>query len=151
TARASRRVPQTVCFRIGFMDSERHQEIARCLLRESNDALLIFDPRDDRVVEVNPSALRMTGFERQRILELRVWDLFSSDASDGVARLSLAYRETGMFHSREGYYLRRETGPPIPVNVSVSRIHTRPDPLGLIVARDISERLRDAAALRESE
>jgi PAS domain S-box-containing protein len=133
------------------MDAERHQEIARCLFREANDALLLFDPRNHRVVDVNPTALRLTGFERQRILELRVWDLFSSDELDGVERLVLAYRQTGLFHSREGYYLRRENGPAIPVNISVSRIHTRPDPLGLVVARDISERVRDAAALRESE
>ena len=60
------------------MDAERHQEIARCLFREVNDALLLFDPRDHRVVDVNPTALRLTGFERQGIMALRVWDLFSS-------------------------------------------------------------------------
>jgi PAS domain S-box-containing protein len=133
------------------MDPERHEEIARCLFRESNDALLLFDPRDHRVVEVNPTALRLTGFARPRLLELRVWDLFSSDGPDGVERLSQAYLRTGLFHSREGYYLRREAEAPIPVNISVSRIHTRPDPLGLVVARDISERVHAAAALRESE
>lgn len=133
------------------MDPERHEEIARCLFREANDALLLFDPRDHRVVGVNPTALRMTGFERPRLLELRVWDLFSSDEPDGVKRLSQAYLRTGLFHSREGYYLCHETEAPIPVNISVSRIHTQPDPLGLVVARDISERVHAAAALRESE
>jgi PAS domain S-box-containing protein len=133
------------------MDAERHQEIARCLFREVNDALLLFDPRDHRVVDVNPTALRLTGFERRRITGLKIWDLFSSDEPDGVEALSQAYLKTGMFHSREGYYLRREASPPIPVNVSVSRIHTRPDPLGLVVARDISQQLRAEAALRASE
>jgi PAS domain S-box-containing protein len=133
------------------MDPDRHEEIARCLFRESNDALLLFDPRDHRVVGVNTTALRLTGFERPRLLELRVWDLFSSIEPNGVERLSQAYLQTGLFHSREGYYLCRDADAPIPVNISVSRIHTKPDPLGLVVARDISERVHAAEALRESE
>jgi PAS domain S-box-containing protein len=133
------------------MDAERHQEIARCLFREVNDALLLFDPGDHRVVDVNPTALRLTGFERRQILGLKIWDLFSGDEPDGVEQLAQAYLRTGLFHSREGYYLRREASPPIPVNVSVTRIHTRPDPLGLVVARDVSRQRSAEAALRASE
>ena len=116
------------------MNTDRHQEIAFCLFRESNDALFLFDPSDDRVVEVNPTAIRMTGFDRGSISGFRVWDLFSSDDADGVRRLTVAYTKTGLFHSREGYHLRKASGHAIPVNVSVSRIHTRPEPLGLVVA-----------------
>src|SRR4051794_4946275 len=129
----------------------RHQEIARCLFRESNDALFIFDPRDHRVVDVNPATLRLTGFEKAALCAWRLRDLFASAEPGGLDRLIEAYRRTGFYHSHEGYFLARESGEPIPVNVSVSRIHTSPDPLGLVVARDISHRIRAQEALRESE
>ncbi len=53
-----------------------------------------------------------------------------------------AYQVSWFFHSREGLSLTRDQGESIPVNVSVSRIHTQPKPIGLVVARDISERKR---------
>ena len=50
----------------------RHQEIARCLFRESNDALFIFDPKDHRVLDVNPAALRLTGFDKEAACAMRI-------------------------------------------------------------------------------
>ncbi len=132
------------------MDS-RHEEIAHCLFRESNDALFVFDPRDNRVVDVNPTALRLTGFDWDYLCGLTLPDLFTSPDESGITRLIQAYRRTGFYHSQEGFFLGREDGEPIPVNVSVSRIHTSPEPLGLVVARDVSDRVRDQNALRESE
>jgi PAS domain S-box-containing protein len=129
----------------------RHQEIARCLFRESNDALFIFDPRDHRVLDVNPAAIRLTGFDKEIACAMRLRGLFTSGEPGGLDRLIEAYRRTGFCHSREGYFLAREAGEPIPVNISVSRIHTAPSPLGLVVARDISERLHAQEALRDSE
>jgi len=123
------------------MDPDRHQEIARCLFRESNDALFLFDPADNRVVDVNPAAQRLTDMDKAELCALKVFDLFRGPEADDLGPLIDAYRRTGFFHSREDYELRR-AGPlaPLPVNLSVSRIHTRPDPMGLVVARDISER-----------
>lgn len=133
------------------MDDDRNQEIARCLFRESNDALFLFDPRDHRVVDANPIALRLTNADSAQVTAMRIWQLFSSNSERGVAELIEAYQRTGFFHSREGFVLIRRAGEPIPVNVSVSRIHTRPSPLGLVIARDISERLQAQEQLRESE
>src|SRR5579864_3496728 len=132
------------------MDS-RHKEISRCLFRESNDALFLFDPNDHRVLDLNPTALRLTGLDKQAACALRIGDLFSGPEPGGLERLIDAYRRTGFYHSREGYFLARAAREPIPVNLSVSRIHTNPEPMGLVVARDISERVRAQEALRESE
>lgn len=122
--------------------AQRHEEIARCLFNESNDALFLFDPRDHRVLDVNPVALRLTGFSRMQAAGLRVWDLFTSPEPGRLKQLVDAYRISWFYHSREGIYLNRAAREPIPVNVSVSRIHTQPEPMGLVVARDITERRR---------
>ncbi len=128
-----------------------HQEIARCLFRESNDALFVFDPRDHRVVDANPVAQRMTGLLKDELCTKRIWQLFSGSETVGLTPLIEAYQSTGFFHSREGFSLYRSVGEPLPVNISVSRMHTRPEPLGLVVARDISERLQLVESLQESE
>lgn len=122
------------------MDYDRQLEIARCLFRESNDALFVFDPRDLHVVDLNPAALRMSGLTRKAALLLRVEDLFLAGRPKDLQRLIDAFVRTGHLHSNEDYALVRREGEPIPVNVSVSRIHTKPDPLGLIVARDVTAR-----------
>ncbi|QDV36710.1 PAS domain-containing hybrid sensor histidine kinase/response regulator [Tautonia plasticadhaerens] len=127
--------------------SDRHEEIARCLFRESNDALFIFDPRDHRVIDANPAALRLSGFDRKPLLQMKVWDLFRGVEPGVIDQLIEAYQISWFYHSREGLSLNRAVGTPIPVNVTVSRIHTRPDPLGLVVARDISDRKRAQEAL----
>lgn len=133
------------------IDEIRHQEIARCLFRESNDAFFIFDVEDHRVVDVNPAAQRLSGLSKKELRARKVTDLFDSDVCGGVARLIDAYQVTGFFHSREGYRLKLGSKESIPVNVSISRMHTSPRPLGLAVVRDVSERKRVESTLRESE
>jgi PAS domain S-box-containing protein len=125
-----------------FMSLERQLEIARSLFRESNDAYFVFDPHDQRIVDLNPAALRLTGFSKKAAQAMKVEDVFTSAESDGMRRLVEAVEETRFFHSREDYGLVRHEGEPLAVNVSVSRIHTKPDPLGLVVVRDVSERRR---------
>ncbi len=121
-------------------DPTRHEEVLRCLFRESNDAFFLFEPQSLRVIDLNPAALRLTAYDRKQALQLRVTELFDSEDPKAVDRLIEAYRKTHIFHSREEYLLRRAEGEPLAVNLSASRIHTEPEPIGLVVVRDISER-----------
>ena len=130
---------------------ERQFEIARSLFREANDAFFLFDPRTQLVVDLNPAAQRLTGLEKHLACTMSLHDLFFSSGSGDLDRLALALNRTGFFHSREGYYLRRTTSAALPVNISVSRIHTEPEPVGLVVARDISDRKRALEALEQAE
>ena len=130
---------------------DRHFEIARSLFREANDAFFLFKPGSQIVLDLNPAALRLTGMEKRVACTLSLSDLFSSNGPENLQQLAKALNRTGFFHSREGYFLRRATGRPLPVNVSVSRIHIEPEPIGLVVARDISDARRAEEALRQAE
>ncbi len=131
--------------------ADRHLVFARSLFREANDAFFLFDPRTRAIVDLNPAARRLTGLEKTAALSLRLEDLFAGAGPGGLERLTQALETTGFFHSREGYFLRRPGRGDLPVNLSVSRIHTEPETLGLVVARDISERKRAEEALRQAE
>ena len=131
--------------------ADRHLLFARSLFREANDAFFLFDPRTRAIVDLNPAARRMTGLEKDAARGLRLEDLFSGAGAGGLERLTQALDTTGFFHSREGYFLRRPGRQDLPVNLSVSRIHTEPEAVGLVVARDISQHKRAEEALKQAE
>jgi two-component system cell cycle sensor histidine kinase/response regulator CckA len=118
------------------------EQVARCLFREANDAYFLFDLNDDSVLDANPAAQRLTGFESKVLRAMHVSELLPGADPAAWPQLLEALHRTTFFHSRDGYTLLRRSGTPLPVNISVSRIHAGPSPLGLLIARDVSERLR---------
>jgi two-component system cell cycle sensor histidine kinase/response regulator CckA len=127
-------------------------ELARTLFEESGDALFLFDADSERMLDVNSMAQHLSGLGRDDLLQLPASYLFRSDDAEGLVRLAQAYRQAVPFHSQEGFWLRRrEPGEWVPVNLTVTRLRTGSGILGLITARDISERRRHEEALRTSE
>jgi PAS domain S-box-containing protein len=127
-------------------------ELGLTLFEESGDALFLFDPETEQLLDVNPMAQRLTGCARVELLRHPVSYLFRSEVQGGVQRLRQAYRKTGVFHSQEGFLLRHaRDGVWTPVNLTVTRLHADPRTLGLITARDISERRAAQLLLQQKE
>jgi two-component system CheB/CheR fusion protein len=129
---------------------ERDIEIALCVFREANDALIVFDPRNGQIIDVNPTALRLTGFDKKAALSRTIGDFLSSTDRLVFDQFLDACQRTRFFHSKEGYDLSRKDGPSLPINLTVSRIHTHPDPLALAMIRDISGRKKVEEELRQA-
>jgi PAS domain S-box-containing protein len=133
------------------MTSYNVAELAQTLFEEEGDALFLFDPDNERLLDVNPMAQRLTGFARGDLLRMQVTYLFRAEAQGGLQRLRAAFHKTGLFHSQEGFLLRhQDEGVWVPVNLTITRLHAEPRTLGLITARDISERRRFEKELQES-
>jgi two-component system cell cycle sensor histidine kinase/response regulator CckA len=116
-------------------------ELAITLFEDSGDALFLFDPISEAMMDANPMAQRLSGFSYAELLRMKVTYLFRSNGAGGLQRLRHAFQRTGLFHSQEDFLLRHvEDGVWVPVNLTVTRLHARPKTLGLITARDISER-----------
>jgi PAS domain S-box-containing protein len=134
------------------MNPESRQfEVGRSLFREANDAFFLFDPKTRTIIDLNPAAQRLTGLEKDAACAMRLEDLFAAPSTGGLDAITDALDRTGFFHSREGFSVRLAGKSELPVNVSVSRIHTAPEPVGLVVVRDISERKHAEEALRQIE
>ncbi|HUR53926.1 MAG TPA: PAS domain S-box protein, partial [Gemmataceae bacterium] len=139
-------------YNAGVMAAIDLSELGRALFEESGDALLLLDPETDRLIEVNPVALRLTGYARDEILQFPASYLFRFDSPGGAHRLKAALQKTMVFHSQDGFLLRgRDDGAWIPVNLTVSRLHGFAAPLALITARDDRERRAAFAQVRRVE
>jgi PAS domain S-box-containing protein len=125
---------------------QRLDGMAEALFREAGDALFLFEPDSGQIIEVNPTAQRLSGFSREELLQMQTTHLLQAELSDAQTRLHEAQQRTGLFHARDGFLLRtRQEGTWIPVNLTITRLHVKPRPLGLITARDMRE-FRDAYA-----
>ncbi len=112
--------------------------LGQALFDEAGDALFLFDPDSDQLLNVNPMAEKLTGFRRPELLsQLATW-CFRFSGPAGGGNLRQAGTQTRVFHSEEGYQLRtRNADVWLPVNLTVTRLHVRPKTLALITARDI--------------
>src|SRR5579864_9303507 len=102
------------------MKHDELEGLAQALFEESGDALFLFDPDTDQILDVNSTAQRLSGFPLRDMLRMEATNLFRSETPGGLARLRQAIRKTGLFHSQEGYFLRTvQDGVWIPVNLTV--------------------------------
>jgi PAS domain S-box-containing protein len=134
------------------MHSNYSEGLARALFEEAGDALFLFEPESDQLLDVNPTAERLSGFPLQQILSLPATYLFRFGGQGGMQRLRQACHETGVFHSQEGYFLRTQyDGVWIPVNLTITRLHVQPRTLALITARDVRDRHEAQSQLKQTE
>ncbi len=128
------------------------EELKQALFEEAGDALILFDPETEQVLDANPTAQRLSGYTRAELLALKSSYLFRSETQGGLHRLRQAYRKTGVFHSQEGFIFRtNRDGTWVPVNLTVTRLHIQPHTLALITARDIREQREAHAQLQKVE
>ncbi len=122
--------------------SEAHY---RTILEHVVDAVFVTDV-DGRYVDVNPQACALTGYTREELLQRSVTDTYVPEERAALAaRLNETARGSVMGLQRR---LLRKDGSIIQVEVGAVRL---PDGHLLATLRDITERERAEAQLRESE
>jgi PAS domain S-box-containing protein len=134
------------------MSQQSAPDLARALFAEAGDALFLFDPDTELLLDVNPMAERLSGFARAELLQMQATYLFRAGVQGGKQRLRQAGQKTGVFHSQDGFFLRNhQDGVWVPVNLTISRLHVQPKTLGLITARDVREQRETHARLQATE
>jgi PAS domain S-box-containing protein len=126
--------------------------LAQALFEESGDALFLFDPDTEHLLDANAMAQRLTGFCVRDLLRIPMAQLLHFGGASGLQRLRQATSKSSTFHSQEGYFLCT-TNPEvwIPINLTVSRLHVKPRTLALLTARDVREQRQTHAQLKQVE
>ncbi len=124
----------------------RSEERYRSLVDLSPDAIYV--NREDRVMFVNPAALRLFGAERpEDILGRSVWDIFHPDCHEMIGR-RLVDARAGLPQPLVEEKIVRLDGSPVDVEVASAPYATDQGPATQVILRDITERKRAEEELR---
>jgi PAS domain S-box-containing protein len=117
-----------------------------CLLTEQAAEGVFLVDRSGKFLLVNIRLCELLGYTKEEMLQLTVLDTFLTEEREG-ARLRLERTVCGETIRFERY-MRRKDGTAIPIEASVVRLG---DGNSQGIVRDITDRKRSEAALRESE
>jgi len=117
----------------------------RELVENASDIIYAHD-LDGRFTWVNRACERITGYSRDEVLRMRIWDLVAPEY-----RAALEKNLTGEMRTFEVEILTRE-GKRVPLELKSRMVHRGHMPVAVQgIARDVTERQKTAQALRESE
>ncbi|HWY32232.1 MAG TPA: PAS domain S-box protein [Candidatus Acidoferrum sp.] len=130
------------------------EALKRFILETALDAIILID-RDGKIQEWNPAAQKIFGYSREQaigkspddlIIPRRVWEVYH----DGLT-IYLMHGAGSLIGRPIELILRRADGREFPAELSISRNVMEDPPRCTALVRDITERKRAEAALRESE
>ncbi len=120
----------------------RRLEQLEAIYRHAHDAVLVFDPRDGRLIDYNPRTAELLGMAPSRLECIHLTDLHHEDEA------FLSSLVDDVMGGAQGRYLRihyrAADGRVVPAEVAASRLYVDGRDLLLCIARDIRER-EDAA------
>jgi len=123
-------------------------KLFRALIEQSNDAIEVIDPNTMRFLDVNEKACQDLGYTREELLGMTAYEIDSNGDPSYQAAFMEKLRAEGFIVTESLH--RRKDGSVFPVEASVK--HVQLDNSYLVtVARDITDRKKSEAALRESE
>jgi PAS domain S-box-containing protein len=118
------------------------------LFKLANDAILIFEPDGEIVLDVNDKACKVYGISREDFIGRSIKDM-SNDARRGEQQIKKLLLE-GTYQEFESVQYRAD-GTPINLLINASVIEYQGRQAVLSINRDITQRKRAEEALRESE
>jgi len=132
---------------------QRLEELERfkAFIDNSNDAIFLVETSTGRIVDVNDSTSRQTGWSRDELLERSLFELSDLQQDPAAEALIASPQEQENVRSMTVTYLHRKEGGRFCAELTLNRMHFRDRAYVLAVARDITQRRAVEEALRESE
>ena len=132
----------------GERDTAYDQDQLRFLIDLLPDIVLLLRPGDGRILGVNAVALKAYGFKLEELLSRTIHNLRAPDTRESIGGQLAAADASGF---RFETIHQRKNGETFPVEVNSRGTILDGERVLLSVVRDVSERYRAEATLRESE
>jgi PAS domain S-box-containing protein len=127
---------------------EKSERDYRGLFENAHDAILIFEPEGERILDANERASEMYGVPREELLGQSL-EAFSANVAEGKRRIEEIV-SNGVLTGYQTAH-RRKDGSLILLDVNASMVDYGGRRAILSIQRDITDRVRAEEALRESE
>jgi PAS domain S-box-containing protein len=139
----------------GASEALRESEIRKAAILEAALDCVVTIDAESRITEFNPAAERIFGYRRDDVIgqsmpELIIPPVYRQAHYDGLARY-LATGEAHLLNRRCELSAMRADGSEFPVELTIIRMPMAGPPSFTAFLRDITQRKRAEAALRESE
>ena len=121
----------------------------RKVFNYSNDAIFIIDPERDRILEANPMACAMLGYSHEELLLTPITAVHPNEMPQLLAFTQSVLREGHGWTNELTCFTK--AGETLPAEISASVIDMSGKPCLLALVRNIAERKRMEAALKEHE
>jgi PAS domain S-box-containing protein len=126
----------------------RSEKDYRGLFEGAHDAILIFEPETETILDVNRRACEVYGFERSEFVGMSLEEI-SQDVPTGKKHIQLTL-DKGKYHRFQTVQYRKD-GSQMFLEVNASVVDYMGRQVILSINRDVTERMRTEEALRGSE
>jgi PAS domain S-box-containing protein len=121
----------------------------RLLFQRNPEPMWVFDGTTTRILDLNEAAIRTYGYDRAEFLHLTLADLHPAEVRGRFAARPIARRWAGLYTGLHRH--RRKDGSVIDVEITSDDIELDGRRAVVVLARNVTDRVRAEAALRESE
>lgn len=111
----------------------------RQMIELASDAILAIEPATGRILSANPMAVEMTGYDKDTLTTLSVWDLHPPDEQEIARALFEEVRTSGRGARQDAHFLRLD-GSKIDIEITASLIRYPGGMLIQRICRDVTER-----------
>ncbi len=126
----------------------KYQEIYNA----ANEAIVIYDVRSSRIIDVNQAAVSITGYSREEMLKLQAGDLSQGSTPYSRKELMNIFRQTNKGGPQVfEWQLRKKNGNIFFVEITLKKSLIAGKEVFIFVARDISDRKAAGEAILKSE
>src|SRR5512133_824545 len=135
-------------------DVEQREAVFESFFERSTDAIWLYDPQAGMVVDCNRAAVELIGAaNKHELLPARPEELAPALQADGTPTGERSAPLTALVEQDGGcrfeWMLRHKSGQTVPLEVSSTPIVMGGRNVHIVVSRDISERKRAEASLRD--
>ncbi|MCS6875939.1 MAG: diguanylate cyclase, partial [Aquificaceae bacterium] len=110
------------------------------IINSTDDMIILYEAKNGAIKLVNASTIKKLGYTEDELTRMTIFQIVKEDPEFIRRNIDRIVRKDETIRGRRTY--KDAYGNTLPVEISATKVHINHDPYILIVARDISERLK---------
>jgi PAS domain S-box-containing protein len=129
---------------------EQMRDRFQTIFEQSNDAIVIVDPRDDSILEANDRSVDLLGYSKDELLQMGPSDIHPNELEELNEFFDAVIENADGF--TDSLHCKRKSGERVPAEISASKIQLEGQEYILAIIRDMRElRERELELERQNE